>query len=240
MRVTGSAPPAACAACGQRSFHQARGAPTSAPGRTETTAPTWRDSESLRPHCARPQAWSGKRSPPTRHVVRVALAVEQHEAERPVDVGAFGANGIVTHSNLATKPVEQTRRFGLVCEVGRWVWRGRRRTIRWTDAKIGARIGGIERVGIHPQIFRRSIAAVAPAEDGHYKTDVRGEMACHASIAVPEWNHRWCRPGVCRQCVRRQIKPHLHSISAERVAREAGSNADCGCATPLSPDACQP
>ena len=46
-------------------------------------------------------------------VFRVALAVEQDEAAGVFDVGAFGANGVVTHPNFTAKPVEQTRRLGL-------------------------------------------------------------------------------------------------------------------------------
>ena len=45
-----------------------------------------------------------------------------------------------------------------------------------TDAKIGERVRSVERVGIHPQIFRRSIAEVALSEEGHHKPRVRGEM----------------------------------------------------------------
>ena len=49
----------------------------------------------------------------------VALAVEQDEAARLVDAGAFGTNRTVTHPNFASKPVEQTRSVGLGCQAGR-------------------------------------------------------------------------------------------------------------------------
>ena len=59
-------------------------------------------------------------------------------------------------------------------------------------------------MGFHPQIFRRSIAAVTSPEEDHHKPDVRGETACQVSTASPEWNHHWHRLGVCRQYVSRQ------------------------------------
>ena len=40
----------------------------------------------------------------------------------------------------------------------------------------------MERVGIHPQIFRRSIDEAAPSEDAHDKTGVRGEIACQTQL----------------------------------------------------------
>ena len=53
------------------------------------------------------------------HVFQVALVVEQDEATRPIDISAFGANGVVTHPNFTPKPVEQTRRLGLRRQAGR-------------------------------------------------------------------------------------------------------------------------
>ena len=53
------------------------------------------------------------------HVLRVALVVEQDEATRPVDISAFGANGIVTDPDFTAKPVEQARGLGLGRQAGR-------------------------------------------------------------------------------------------------------------------------
>ena len=46
---------------------------------------------------------------------------------------------------------------------------------RCQDRKVDR---GIERVGAHPQIFRRSIAEVVPSEEGHHKSGARGETGC--------------------------------------------------------------
>ena len=56
-------------------------------------------------------------------------------------------------------------------------------------------------------------------------TDERGETVCQASITNPEWNHRWCWPGVRRQYVRRLslISMNKQHILTE-IARTAAAN----------------
>ena len=48
------------------------------------------------------------------HVLRVALVVKQDKAARPIDAGAFGADGVMPHPNFTANPVEQARRWGLI------------------------------------------------------------------------------------------------------------------------------